>query len=99
MTGDTLASSFAQLIQTPDRQGTPLLSGHCHVYGYVRGDVRITGSAVILPGEEICNDTRDTFVLTGKGRSVIRGSDRETLLPKGEVSAREKRTKERGRAR
>lgn len=99
MTGDTLASGFARLIQTPDRQGTPLLSGHCHVYGYVRGDVRITGSAVILPGEEICNDTRDTFVLTGKGRSVIRGSDRETLLPKGAVSAREKKTKDRGRAR
>ena len=31
MTGDTLASGFARLIQTPDRQGTPLLSGHCHV--------------------------------------------------------------------
>ena len=99
MTGDTLASGFARLIQTPDRQGTPLLSGHCHVYGYVRGDVRITGSAVILPGEEICNDTRDTFVLTGKERSVIRGSDRETLLPKGEIPTREKKTKDRGRAR
>ena len=31
-------------------------------YGTVQGDIRITGSAVILPCEEVRNDTRDTFV-------------------------------------
>ena len=81
MTGKALASGNAQLIHDPHTMGTPILSGNCKVYGTVQGDIRITGSAVILPCEEVRNDTRDTFVLSGKSRSVIRGIGRETLKP------------------
>ena len=73
--------------------GTPLLSGHCQVYGSVRGDVHVTGTAVILPGEEILNDTKDTLVLTGTGRSVIRGRGRESIAPSRTLPAKEKKPK------
>ena len=78
--------------------GTPILSGNCKVYGTVQGDIRITGSAVILPCEEVRNDTRDTFVLSGKSRSVIRGIGRDTLKPlQKEVSPMKTKTpKKRG---
>ena len=68
------------------------------VIGTVQGDIRITGSAVILPCEEVRNDTRDTFVLSGKSRSVIRGIGRETLQPlQKEVSPMKTKTpKKRG---
>ena len=61
MTGKALASGNAQIIHDPHTTGTPILSGNCKVYGTVQGDIRITGSAVILPCEEVRNDTRDTF--------------------------------------
>ena len=59
MTGKALASGNAQIIHDPHTMGTPILSGNCKVYGTVQGDIRITGSAVILPCEEVRNDTRD----------------------------------------
>ena len=64
----------------------------------MQGDIRITGSAVILPCEEVRNDTRDTFVLSGKSHSVIRGIGRETLKPlQKEVSPMKTKTpKKRG---
>lgn len=78
--------------------GTPILSGNCKVYGTVQGDIRTSGSAVILPCEEVRNDTRDTLVLSGKSRSVIRGIGRETLKPlQKEVSPMKTKTpKKRG---
>ena len=98
MTGKALASGNAQIIHDPHTMGTPILSGNCKVYGTVQGDIRITGSAVILPCEEVRNDTRDTFVLSGKSRSVIRGIGRETLKPlQKEVSPMKTKTpKKRG---
>ena len=96
MNSSARASGFAQIISVPSQFGTPLLSGHCQVYGSVRGDVRVTGTAVILPGEEILNDTKDTFVLTGTGRSVIRGRGRERLAPSRTLPAKEKKPKKRG---
>ena len=98
MTGKALASGNAQIIHDPHTMGTPILSGNCKVYGTVQGDIRITGSAVILPCEEVRNDTRDTFVLSGKGCSVIRGIGRETLKPlQKEVSSMKTKTpKKRG---
>ena len=96
--GKALASGNAQIIHDPHTMGTPILSGNCKVYGTVQGDIRITGSAVILPCEEVRNDTRDTFVLSGKSRSVIRGIGRETLKPlQKEVSPMKTKTpKKRG---
>ena len=98
MTGKALASGNAQIIHDPHTMGTPILSGNCKVYGTVQGDIRITGSAVILPCEEVRNDTRDTFVLSGKSRSVIRGIGRDTLKPlQKEVSPMKTKTpKKRG---
>ena len=96
MNGSARVSGFAQIIRVPGQFGTPLLSGHCQVYGIVRGDVRVTGTAVILPGEEVLNDTRDTFVLTGAGRSVIRGRSRESLAPDRTPPTQEKKPKKRG---
>ena len=98
MTGKALASGNAQIIHDPHTMGTPILSGNCKVYGTVQGDIRITGSAVILPCEEVRNDTRDTLVLSGKSRSVIRGIGRETLKPlQKEVSPMKTKTpKKRG---
>lgn len=96
MNGSARVSGCAQIISVPSQFGTPLLSGHCQVYGSVRGDVRVTGTAVILPGEEILNDTKDTFVLTGTGRSVIRGRGRERLAPSRTLPAKEKKPKKRG---
>lgn len=96
MNGSARVSGCAQIISAPNQFGTPLLSGHCQVYGSVRGDVRVTGTAVILPGEEILNDTKDTFVLTGAGRSVIRGRGRERLTPSRTPPAKEKKPKKRG---
>lgn len=98
MTGKALASGNAQIIHDPHTMGTPILSGNCKVYGTIQGDVRVTGSAVILPCEEVRNDTRDTFVLSGKSRSVIRGIERETLKPlQKEVSPMKTKTpKKRG---
>ena len=98
MTGKALASGNAQIIHDPHTMGTPILSGNCKVYGTVQGDIRITGSAVILPCEEVRNDTRDTFVLSSKSCSVIRGIGRETLKPlQKEVSPMKTKTpKKRG---
>ena len=96
MNGSARVSGCAQIISVPGRFGTPLLSGHCQVYGIVRGDVRVTGTAVILPGEEVQNDTTHTFVLTGTGRSVIRGRSRESLVPNRTPPAQEKKSKKRG---
>ena len=56
-------------------------TGHCAVYGNVSGDVRLTGSTVIISGEEIYNDTLDTLVISGQNRSVIRHPARDELAP------------------
>lgn len=50
-------------------------------YGNVSGDVRLTGSTVIISGEEIYNDTLDTLVISGQNRSVIRHPARDELAP------------------
>ncbi len=65
----------------PGERSPPILSGHCAVYGNVSGDVRLTGSTVIISGEEIYNDTLDTLVISGQNRSVIRHPARDELAP------------------
>ena len=75
------ASGFSMILNDKDTMGVPILSGHCAVYGKVSGDVRLTGSALVISGEEIRNDTLDTLVISGKNRSVIRDSSRDELAP------------------
>ena len=53
----------------------------CAVYGRVCGDVHLTDTALVISGEEICNDSLDTLVMDGKSRSVIRDSSRDELAP------------------
>ena len=96
MNSSARVSGFAQIVSTPNQFGTPLLSGHCQVYGIIRGDVRVTGTAVVLPGEEVLNDTKDTFVLTDKGRSIIRGWGRDVICPSREPPVQVKKPKKRG---
>ena len=75
------ASGFSMILNDKDTMGGPILSGHCAVYGKVSGDVRLTGSGLVISGEEIRNDTLDTLVISGKNRSVIRDSSRDELAP------------------
>ena len=75
------ASGFSMILNDKDTMGVPILSGRCAVYGKVSGDVRLTGSALVISGEEIRNDTLDTLVISGKNRSVIRDSSRDELAP------------------
>lgn len=96
MNGSARVSGFAQIIRVPGQFGTPLLSGHCQVYGVIRGDIRVTDTAVILPGEEVRNDTKDTFILTDKDRGILRSRDRDTIRPGRKPPAQEKKPKKRG---
>ena len=57
------------------------LFGQSAVYGRVSGDVRLTDTALVISGEEIQNDTLDTLVISGQGRSVIRDDSRDELAP------------------
>lgn len=87
------ASGFSMILNDKDTMGVPILSGHCTVYGKVSGDVRLTGSALVISGEEIRNDTLDTLVISGKNRSVIRDSSRDELAPQQPVPSPPKKQK------
>ena len=81
LTNHARASGFAVIVYNQDTGGVPMLSGQSAVYGRVSGDVRLTGSALVISGEEIQNDTPDTLVISGRGRSVIRDDSRDELAP------------------
>ena len=73
MYGRTRASGCAQLLCGADRAEGPLLSGHCQVFGTVRGCLRFSGSIIVLPHEEISNDLKDITVhISDSGRRVLR---------------------------
>lgn len=84
------ASGRSMILHAQDTLAVPLLSGQCAVYGKVSGDVRLTGTALVISGEEICNDTLDTLLISGKNRSVIRTSSRDQLAPKKTAPQKEK---------
>lgn len=92
------ASGKSMILHSQDTLAVPLLSGQCAVYGKVSGDVRLTGTALVISGEEICNDTLDTLLISGKSRSVIRSSSRGQLAPKKTAPQKEK-PKSRGMSR
>ena len=81
LNGHARASGCAVVRCSRERGHPPILSGHCAVYGNVSGDVWLTGSTVIISGEEIYNDTLDTLVISGQNRSVIRHPARDELAP------------------
>ena len=86
------------ILQSATSKCAPVLSGQSAVYGKVTGDVRLTGMALVVSGEEICNDTLDTLVISEKGRSVIRDPSRDELAPK-ETPRQQDKGKERGMSR
>ena len=79
--GHARVSDCGMVLDSPDTGRAPILSGTCAVYGRVCGDVHLTDTALIISGEEICNDSLDTLVIDGKGRSVIRDPSRDELAP------------------
>ena len=81
LTDHARASGFAVIVHNQDTGGVPMLSGQSAVYGRVSGDVRLTDTALVISGEEIQNDTLDTLVISGQGRSVIRDDSRDELAP------------------
>ena len=84
MSGHSRAEDNAYL-RGASMSGKALASGNAQI---------IHDPHTILPCEEVRNDTRDTFVLSSKSRSVIRGTGRETLKPlQKEVSPMKTKTK------
>ena len=97
MYGNTRASGCAQLLCGADRAEGPLLSGHCQVFGTVRGSLRFSGSIIVLPHEEISNDLKDITVhISDSGRRVLRSKDKDILKPQQEQSPQAKKPKKRG---
>lgn len=88
LSGRARASGQSMILHSQDTLSSPMLSGQCAVYGKVSGNVRLTGTAIVISGEEICNDTKDTLVITGKNRSVIRGDSRDELKPRQDTKER-----------
>ncbi len=96
MFGSAKASGHSMILASPDDPDcAPVLSGHCCVYGKVTGSVKVLGDAVIISGEEICNDSLDTIMLNGKSRSVMRDSVRDELRPRQPEAVQEKKPKPR----
>lgn len=83
LTGHVRASGFAMILSSQETGKAPALSGQAAVYGQVAGDVRLTGTALVISGEKICNDTKDALVLDGQARSVLRAAARDELAPRG----------------
>ena len=86
-------SDCGMVLDSPDTGRAPILSGTCAVYGRVCGDVHLTDTALVISGEEICNDSLDTLVMDGKSRSVIRDSSRDELAPQQRPLPRPKNRK------
>lgn len=97
MYGNTRASGCAQLLCGADRAEGLLLSGHCQVFGTVRGCLRFSGAIIVLPHEEISNDLKDITVhISDSGRRVLRSKDKDILKPQQEQSPQAKKPKKRG---
>lgn len=84
------ASGSSMVLNSQDGLSVPILSGHCAVYGKILGDVRLTGSAVVFSGEEICNTTPDTLIIDGQERTVVRAASRNELTPRRRPRQKEK---------
>ena len=92
------ASGSSMILDSPDTGKAPVLSETCVVYGTVMGDVHIEGDVVVLGNEKIANETPDTLVINGQGRSVIRDPSRDELHPRQPEEAGEKKKAKRKEA-
>ena len=92
--GSARVSGASMILASPDDPSrAPILSGHCCVYGKVTGSVKVLGDAVVISGEQVCNDSLDTIMLDGKSRTVLRDSVRDVLHPRQPEAAEEKKPK------
>lgn len=91
--GHARVSGRGMVLASSDSDHRPILSENCVVYGTVQGDVHIMGTAVVIDGEEIYNNTLDTLVINGQGRSIIRDPSRDELAPR-QPEPRQAKTKE-----
>ena len=89
--GHARASGNSMVLDSPDTGKAPILSENCVIYGTVLGDVHIMGNVVVLGNEKIANETPDTLVVNGQGRSVIRDPSRDELHPRQPGKAGEKK--------
>ena len=96
--GHARASGNSMILNSPDTGRAPILSETCVVYGAVLGDVHIMGDVVVLGNEKIANETPDTLVINGQGRSVIRDPSRDELHPRQPEEAGEKKKAKRKEA-
>lgn len=85
------ASGTSMILASPDKHSVPILSGHCAVYGKISGNVRLTGEAVVISGEEIHNDSPDTLSINECGRVMSRDPLRDKLKPNPARQANEKK--------
>ena len=95
------ASGNSMVLQSPDTQVSPVLTGNCAVYGKVMGDVMLTGTVVVISNETISNDSLDTLSVDEHGRTILRDPLRDELVPRRqqERQAKQKKPKSRGRDR
>ena len=92
------ASGSSIIADSPETGQALVLSEACVVYGAVLGDVHIEGAVVVLGNEKIANETPDTLVINGQGRSVIRDPSRDELHPRQPEKAGEKKKAKRKEA-
>ena len=97
--GSARVSGAGMILAAPDDPDcAPQLSGRCCVYGKVSGRVYIGGDAVIISGEEVCNNSQDVIFINGATRSVMRDPGRDDLKPARPVPQK-KKAQDRGRGR
>ena len=96
--GHARASGNSMVLDSPDTGKAPILSKNCVIYGTVLGDVHIMGDVVVLGNEKVANETPDTLVINGQGRSVIRDPSRDELHPRQSEAAEEKKKAKRREA-
>lgn len=85
------ASGTAMVLDNKDAGKYPRLSGQCVVYGTVAGDVRASGTAVILWEEKIRNSSQDTLVLDGQKRTIVRNLSRDVLKPNPQLPEKQEK--------
>lgn len=93
------ASGYSLILPSRITKAVPVLNGDSVVYGAVRGDVRLTGNAVVLGDEKIVNETLDTLVIDGAVRSVLRDPSRDELAPSRPVQRKDKQKRRGGLSR
>ena len=88
-------SGNSMILHSKKTGNAPILSGHCSVYGKVVGDVRVMGKAVVISGEDICNETPDALFLNERGRTIVRDTSRDELRPR-QQQEKQKRPRNKG---